>query len=295
MKKLKGLIAINAYAESANTRQLNRFRDEFAARGVETDVKRNAGFPLCIADGKTVGDIDYDFCLFLDKDKYVAQMLEKRGIRLFNTATAIADCDDKMQTHIVLSDCGIPMPITLPAPLCYDKNAVIPESLFDEAERRLGYPVIVKLSYGSQGKGVFKADDRETLEKTANDVKLNSHLFQQYIAESHGRDMRVIVIGGKVVGGILRTSSNDFRSNIGLGGTAKRVDVPRDIRDIAVRAASVLGLDYCGIDFLLGKTPLLCEVNSNAFFDAFESATGINVAGIYAEHIISVMQERRQP
>ncbi len=75
--------------------------------------------------------------------------------------------------------------------------------------------------------------------------------------------MRVIVIGGRVIGGIIRQSDGDFRSNVGLGGTARACDVPKNVRDTAIKAANILGLDYCGIDFLFGDEPLLCEVNSN--------------------------------
>lgn len=287
MRQTKVLILVNAFTPTLETRQIARYRDEFSARGAVVDVKRNNFFATAIENGKTIKDIDYDLCLYLDKDKYVSQMLERCGLRLFNNAAAIADCDDKMQTHIVLSDKGIPMPDTLPGLLCYDRSAVIPKSVFDTVEKKLGYPVIVKQSYGSCGKGVFKADNRAELEKIADSVKLTSHLYQRYIADSHGKDMRVIVIGGKVLGGIMRISNGDFRSNVGLGGKAQQIEVPTDIRDIAERAADILKLDYCGIDFLLGEKPLLCEVNSNAFFDAFEAATGINTAGAYVDHILS--------
>jgi len=47
-------------------------------------------------------------------------------------------------------------------------------------------------------------------------------------------------------------------------------------------------LDYCGVDVLPDKDGyLLCEVNSNAFFDGIESVTGINVARAYAEYIFN--------
>ncbi|MCM1368348.1 MAG: RimK family alpha-L-glutamate ligase [Roseburia sp.] len=286
MRKTKILILINAFAPTLETRQTARFCEEFRARGAEVEVKRNDFFPTAVEGGKATINIDCDACLFLDKDKYVSQLMEKRGVRLFNSARAIADCDDKMQTHMILADSGIPMPDTLPGLLCYDKTAAVPPEVFDAVEKKLGYPVIVKQSYGSCGKGVFKADDRKALIDIVESIKTTSHLYQRYVARSHGKDMRVIVVGGKVLGGILRMSDVDFRSNIGLGGKAVKTDVPPEIRDIALRVTDILGLDYCGIDFLLAENPLLCEVNSNAFFDAFEAATGINVAGAYAEHIL---------
>ncbi len=285
MKK-HALILINAYAPTVMTRQVRRLCEELEARGVDVTARRNNGW--LAVDGGITGVPDCDFCIYLDKDKYVAELMEKCGVRLFNSARAIELCDDKMKTHIALAG-KIPMPKTVPGLLCYDSGAEIPPAVLDRLELELGYPMIVKQSYGSLGKGVFKADCRKQLETIAERVKLEPHLFQKFIAASCGRDMRVIVIGGKTVGGIIRSSNRDFRSNVGLGGKAEKTDVPENIKNAAELAARILGLDYCGIDFLLGDEPLLCEVNSNAYFDAFEGATGINVAGLYAAHIFNAV------
>ena len=282
---------VNAYAPTVMTRQVTRLKTELEARGVNIKVKQNDFFPASICGGDiALNDFDCDFCLYLDKDKYVAHMLERKGVRLFDTADAIEKCDDKMTTLITLSNSDIPVPDTVPGLLCYYADAEIKQKTLDVIEARLGYPVIVKQSYGSLGKGVYKADDRKQLEKIANTLKTEPHLLQKYIAESHGKDMRVIVIGGKVVGGILRKSETDFRSNIGLGATAQKVEVPQEVVRYSIEAAKILGLDYCVIDFLLSPSPMLCEVNSNAFFDGFEQATGINVAGLYTEHIVKTMR-----
>ncbi len=283
----KGLILVNAYADNVRTRQVNRLTEELERRGVVVTAKRNDFFPLAVENGKiSTRDLSYDFCVYLDKDKYVAAMLEKSGMKLFNSARAIELCDDKMTTHIALADSGIPMPKTIPGLLCYDKTKST-QAVADKILSRLSLPIVVKQSFGSLGKGVFKADTREELLALAQRLKDEPHLFQEYIAASCGRDMRVIVIGKKAVGAIIRESNGDFRSNIGLGGKARPAELPEDIRRYAERAADILDLDYCGIDFLLGDTPLLCEVNSNAYFDGFEAATGINVAGLYAEYIMS--------
>lgn len=289
MNKKHVLILVNAYAPELMTRQVSRIREELIKLGANVDVRRNDGFITRLENGNIeVGaDLSYDFCVYLDKDKYVPRMLEKSGMRLFNSAEAVEACDDKMTTHILLADCGIPMPDTLPGLLCYDDAAKIKPETLDSVERRLGYPVIIKHAYGSLGKGVFKADNRAELEAISEQVKLTPHLYQKYIAASHGKDLRVIVVNGRVLGGILRQSDNDFRSNIGLGGKAEAVKVPRYVEMYAIAAARILRLDYCGIDFLIGSDGyMLCEVNSNAFFDAFEKATGVNVAAAYAEYMI---------
>lgn len=291
----RAAIIINAYSQLKHSlNQSERLKSELEKLGVSTDILRNGSFDIRLDGGKIVsGLIGYDFCVYLDKDKYLSAMLEKAGMRLFNRHSAIEVCDDKMTTFITLSGSGIPMPDTLPAPLCYDKGVTPSRQLIDNIERRFGYPVIVKQSYGSLGKGVFKADDRTQLETLAEKFMCEPHLFQRYIAESAGRDMRVIVIGGKCVAAMERRAECDFRSNIELGGKGTPAQVPQDVALICERAAEILELDYCGTDILFGKDgPMLCEVNSNAFFGGIEGVTGKNIAKMFAQHMYDTIYRR---
>jgi type I restriction enzyme M protein len=61
---------------------------------------------------------------------------------------------------------------------------------------------------------------------------------------------------------------------------------------LLLKAAKILGLDYCGVDLLDDKNgnPILCEVNSNAFLQEIERITGKNIAGIYAKHIVESLK-----
>jgi len=285
----KGLIIVNAYSTlKSATYQAERLKEEFSALGVEVEIRRNDFFPVTVCgDGKLAyKPVNCDFCVYLDKDKYVSEMLEKGGLRLFNRHEAIRICDDKMQTFIALAGSGIRVPETIPGLLCYDENARVSESTLDEVEEKLGYPVIVKKCYGSLGKEVFKADDRRALKDISEKVKCGEHLYQKFISSSYGRDMRVIVIGGKVFASMLRVSDGDFRSNLGVGGHGEKIALPEEAAKMCERAAEIIGLDYCGVDVLFGENGyLLCEVNSNAFFGGIESVTGLNVAGAYAKHI----------
>lgn len=290
---MKGVILTNAYKDIPQTRsQCARLKEELEKLHVSIDIMRNDFFAAYITSG---GDIasklsGYDFCIYLDKDKYISYMLEKAGIRLFNSAQAIELCDDKMTTALALSNSGIPMPKTLPGLLCYDEGAPLNEQALHIVEEELGYPVIVKLSFGSMGTGVFKAENFEQLKGAASALKMQPHLFQQYIAESAGRDIRVIVIGGKAVAAMERISGGDFRSNIAIGGRGLKIDMPVQVKEMAEKAAALLNLDYCGADILFGKEGFyLCEVNSNAFFDGIEAATGVNIAKLYANHIAKTM------
>ena len=290
---MKGVILTNAYKDIPQTRsQCARLKEELEKLHVSIDIMRNDFFAANITSGGEIASklSGYDFCIYLDKDKYISYMLEKAGIRLFNSARAIELCDDKMTTALALSNSGIPMPKTLPGLLCYDESAPLNEQALRIVEEELGYPVIVKSSFGSMGTGVFKAENFEELKGAASALKMQPHLFQQYIAESAGRDIRVIVIGGKAVAAMERISGGDFRSNIAIGGRGLKIDMPVQVKEMAEKAAALLNLDYCGADILFGKEGFyLCEVNSNAFFDGIEAATGVNIAKLYANHIAKTM------
>ena len=290
---MKGFVAINAYSTNEEyLYQAKRMQEEFALLGVQIDVIRNDKFDLYIDHDNIVSKVsDYDFCIFWDKDKYALSMIEKTGMPIFNPVDAIEKCDDKMTTYIELSGHGIPMPKTLPGLLCYTEEEKIKDFTVDIVET-LGYPLVVKESYGSLGQGVYLVKDRAELLNVMEQLKCMPHLFQEYVSTSYGRDVRIIVIGGEVIGGMLRKSEGDFRSNIAAGGNGEVYPLNDELITLAKRISKLLNLDYCGIDILFGKDgPLVCEVNSNAFFFAFERVTKINVARLYAEHILRTLNK----
>ena len=285
----RGCILVNSYEYSENTQyQVERLTAEFGFFGVSMDVKTSAQAGVQIFKTDAADALgDYDFVIYLDKDKYAASLLEKRGHRLFNSANSIELCDDKMTTHIALANLGIRMPDTIPGTLCYTPSAKIDTAYADSIAQRLGFPLVVKECYGSLGKGVHLVQDMPSLLQVMEQIKLRPHLFQRYIVSSHGRDVRVIVIGKKAFAWMLRKSDGDFRSNIALGGTGEKITLPQAFLQTAERAAEILQLDYCGVDLMFGESgePILCEVNSNAFFSGIERVTGENIGKAYAEHI----------
>lgn len=285
----KGLILINAYARlDSIMNQTRRLKEEFNKLGVEIDIKHDDEFNVIIEDTKVKNDyFKYDFAIYLDKDKYLSKMLEKSGLRLFNKAKAIDLCADKMETYIALANHGFNMPKTLPGLMCLNADEDVSKSV-DIIEKKLGYPIVVKSSYGSLGKNVYLINNKEELLSIADELKNKPHLFQEALKESFGTDIRVIIIGGKFIGAMQRKSETDFRSNIAQGAKAYPIEITDELKNICINVAEVLDLDYCGIDILVSNGKYyICEVNSNAFFMAFEQTTGINVAEAYAKYVIS--------
>lgn len=292
---MKGIIVINPFLVPAESVHFaSRLKQEFDKKGVQVNIIADLFSKTSLNETHLNYPLDkVDFCIYLDKDKYQSQILERSGIRLFNSHTAIRVCDDKAETYIALADSGVKMPKTIFGALCYNPNAQIESSLLDNIIDQLGLPLIVKESYGSMGKGVYLVNTKQELVSVVESVKCKPHIFQQYISAKKGVDVRVIVIGGKAKCSIVRSNKNDFRSNVAQGGDATAIDLKENFKKVAERCALVLGLDYCGVDLLYGDDdePIVCEVNSNAFIGGIEGATGFNVAKAYAEHVIEKIKK----
>ena len=285
----KGLIVVNTYEVFPSVEHMvSRLKEEFAKLGIVFDVLSSGELPLWVSEDGRIqhGDLPYDFAIYLDKDPYVASMLEDAGLRLFNKADAIRLCDDKMLTYLSLSDKGIKMPKTISGPLRYSKKDS--DVFLKRIEANFSFPIVVKENYGSLGRNVYLVQNKTELKELENRLSFSPRLYQELIASSFGVDNRIIVIGGKAIAWMKRKSDNgDFRSNIALGGHGEGVNLPQNYIMMAENCAKILGLDYAGIDILNGPDgePILCEVNSNAFIKGIEEVTGINVAKAYADYI----------
>ena len=286
MKKV--LIVVNGYGLADGIKhQVERLKEEFSKRSVEVEIIKNTQVFAYIFEGKTKIDLPkFDFVLYLDKDRYVAGLLEKAGYKLYNSIDSIIKCDDKMLTHICLADHDIKMPTTISSTLCYTDNGN--RDYLKLVEEKISLPMIVKEVYGSLGKQVYFAKNHEELLEIENKLIHVPHIFQEFISSSYGKDYRIIVIGGKVVAYMKRENPNSYLSNLAAGGTSSKTELPDDYLKIAEKCASILGLDYCGVDILEGPNgePIVSEVNSNAFYEGIEKTTGVNVAGCYVDYLL---------
>jgi RimK family alpha-L-glutamate ligase len=252
---------------------------------------RNDDLAACVILGKTEIRGPFDklprFALFWDKDVRLARQMEKLGVKLFNSSRAIAICDDKNMTHQMLSDQGLPMPDTIFAPLVYSGCDCDEAYFVERIESILSYPMIVKEAYGSFGAQVYMAQNRDELLALRKRLAAKPHLYQEYIRTSHGRDVRIQVVGDQVAAAMLRTSDSDFRANITAGGKMHPFYPPKAFSDLAIRASRLLGLDFAGVDILFGENdePILCEINSNAHMKNLLDCTGVDVADLIIKHI----------
>ncbi len=142
---------------------------------------------------------------------------------------------------------------------------------------------MIKTLSGSLGKGVFLMDNRKQLEDLSRMIELANPnmniIVQEMIRDSRGKDLRVFVVGGRVVGCMMRKAKeDDFRANYSAGGTVESFPISPMIEWIALEAAKILGLDIAGVDLLFdGDSFKICEVNSSPMFKGLESCTEVNI------------------
>jgi ribosomal protein S6--L-glutamate ligase len=146
---------------------------------------------------------------------------------------------------------------------------------------KTGFPVMVKVPFGTKGKGVFFAPTEEVLRPIADYISVrdkNPFIVEEFIAEANRSDIRAFVIGGEVVAAMaLDAPPGDVRSN--AGGTGRNIELTEVEKAIAIKASAVMKLDIAGVDILRSnRGPLVMEINANPGFKELERITGIDVA-----------------
>lgn len=217
----------------------------------------------------------------------VLRQFEMCGSYPLNESVAIIRARDKLRSLQLLAREGIDMPVT--------GFASSPDDTCDLIDMVGGAPLVVKLVEGTQGIGVVLAETRQAAESVIDAFRgLNAHiLVQEFIKEAQGRDIRCLVIGNEVVAAIEREAKEgDFRSNLHRGGKARPVEITQQEREIAVKAATTLGLEVAGVDILRAhRGPLVMEVNASPGLEGIETTTGLNIAAM----MIDKIEQHAQP
>ena len=156
-----------------------------------------------------------------------------------------------------------------------------------------GVPLIIKLIEGTEGVGVFLADDMKHAVNLLKTFKQLSKplIVQKFIEESSGQDIRVFVAGGKVLASMQRIATDDdFRANVSQGARSKSVELSDLEKEISIKAAEALGLNIAGVDIVRSKTgPLVLEVNASMDFCGkwgLEDVSGVDVAGAIIDYAV---------
>lgn len=217
----------------------------------------------------------------------VVRQFETMGTYSINSSLSITRSRDKLRSLQLLAMKGVDLPTT--------GFANSPGDIDDLISIVGGTPLIIKLIEGTQGVGVVLAETKKTAETVVQTLLgLNANIIvQEFISEVKGSDIRAFVVGNKVVAAMKRQAEpGDFRANIHRGGQAKLVKLTDAEREIAVKAAKIMGLRMAGVDLLRSKRgPLVLEINSSPGLEGIESATKVDVA----EKIIMHIEKHAKP
>lgn len=213
----------------------------------------------------------------------VLRYFEQQNILCINSSTAVEIAKDKMRSSQILSANDVAIPTTMIIHSPVESNFV---------EKNIGFPCIIKVVTGSYGEGIYlcekKKDYKQLLEFIETLGNKKTLIVQEYLGEKPGEDLRVFVIGNKVIGAMKRIGAEgDFRANIARGGTGENFTVTSEIEEIALKAAKSIGLSIAGVDLLFDKRGFrVVECNSNPGFEGFEQYTQMNVANAITDYII---------
>jgi ribosomal protein S6--L-glutamate ligase len=216
----------------------------------------------------------------------VLHVLEARGVTCVNGPQAIERTVDKFLASALLAHAGVATPRTI---ACERVDDAL------EAFEQLGGDVIVKPLFGSMGAGMTRVDDVDVAYRVFHALEIERTVYYLQEALPHdGRDLRALVVGGRVVAAIERIGSG-WRANLARGARARATELSADQERLCLEAADALGVDYAGVDVLRdaeGRDYVL-ELNGIPGWHGLQHATGADVAGTLVDHLEARVSEAR--
>ena len=243
------------------------------------------GYKIFNADDKDGFEIDNDTVAIVRgsvrlKKSYLdlLSQLEKIGVCMVNSRETVEISADKYRTYLKLQDYGLTQPKTVLIP-----NADTLQQSLESLDSK--FPIIMKTLEGSKGVGVLFIESERQIESLVQllynqneDVDL---LIQEYI-KTDG-DIRVIVLGGKVIASMKRdVVEGDFRSNVSQGANVKEYELTDLEIEQCLLAAKAIDGSWVAVDFIPSKNPkteppYILEVNHSPGTEGIEKATGDNI------------------
>jgi len=262
---------------------------------VERIDPREVSFGLDGVEGVDVDtdelDVVVDRAMSYSRGLYAVRFFESYGVPVVNTSDVARTCSDKVETTVALRENGVRTPET--------RVAFTPESALETVEE-MGYPVVVKPVVGSWARLLAKVNDRDAAKAVFEHKKVlgsyeHSVFYIQNFVEKPGRDIRVAVVGGEAVAAMYR-KSDDWITNAARGAETTDCEITDRIESTALDAAAAVGCveeGVVGVDVMEdGDELTVHEVNHSVEFKALTEASGVNVAGAYADHVVEVEKTR---
>ncbi|WP_254529477.1 RimK family alpha-L-glutamate ligase [Natrinema gelatinilyticum] len=258
--------------------------------GHDTEWLRSENTSISVVDGSPVLEPSVDVIanrMLLSNTEQPAEELGlanafSRLVPTLNEPSAVMTAMHKLSTATALASNDVRTP---------DVTLALSAEQLTAARERYGEEAVYKTAIGTHGGGTWKVGPDDPINAKVG----NRYAFLQELVDQEGvpnRDLRVYIVGDDIVGAMYRYApDNDWRTNVALGGSVEDVtdDLPEEAGEMARRAATVVGLDYAGVDLVEGDEGwFVLEVNPTAGFKGLYQATQVSPA----PHIAQMAIER---
>lgn len=205
--------------------------------------------------------------------------LKRLGLYILNPPSAIERAVDKYYALSLLEEAGLPVPKTI---VTENANDAI------KAFHELGGDVVIKPIFGSRGIGSTRISDPNIAERIFRALEFNHQVIYLQEFLPHGNyDLRIFVLGNRVLSSMKRVS-NSWKTNISLGAKPVPYKPSKEIEDLAIKAANIIGCEVAGIDVLEGENgPVILEVNSQPGWRGLQSVSKVNIADEIIAYILN--------
>ena len=289
MKSLKGLLLYTEEDSRRNRRAIQLFQEAGQALEMQvelvTDVNR-------LTDGEKQSRQEYnqgkrpDFVINRTRDWRLGEAFERQGIPVFNSSEVTRVCNDKAATLEAAEHLGIPV-------LPWIKGTKGEEYI--TFYRKISGPMVAKTCEGHGGTEVLWVDSEETLRRVCEKFQGRNWILQQAAAVP-GKDLRIYLLGDRIVQAMLRTAGEGFKSNYCLGGQAEIYTCKEPEAEAAKKIAAHLHTDYVGVDFLFHENGqmVLNEVEDAVGARMIYTHTNIDIIREYMEDIRGKLEKRKK-
>lgn len=207
---------------------------------------------------------------------------EEHGIEVINNLNSTVNCKDKWKTFSILEGINVKQPKTM---LLASKN-------YSEIMSYFQNKFLLKYRYGAQGKDIYLIENEKQFAHVMEIINKEDYIVQEFINASYGKDLRVYIIGDKVIGGVERRNENGFMSNIARGGLSYHYELDDETISTSLRIARTLQGEIISVDYLFGEGELVfCEANTNAGFASF-NFLGYPMRDYMMKYIVSVLAKK---
>ncbi len=232
------------------------------------------------------GNITLQRCTSYYRGLHSTAFLEYKKQSVLNDLKTIINAGNKMLTSLALISNGVPSPLTS-ASTSY-------ETAMKQFSEKFQGRAVLKPVIGSWGRMIALMNNPESamalLEDREYMYPLYSIFYLQEYVKRPPRDIRIFVIGDRVVCGMYRYQpEGDWRTNAAIGGRAEKCEITTELEKISLKAARSVGNGILGVDIMESERGYLVhEVNSTSEFKTIASTTQIDIPGDILDYLLEV-------